>query len=46
MQEEFKRLVITWMAESRISECFVDHLNRGYAKLKLQKALAGKGGGS
>jgi len=46
MQEEFKRLAITWMAESRISWCFVDHLNRGHARLKLQEALSGQGGGS
>ena len=46
MKQDFKLLGLTWRAESRISWGFIDHLNRGYAKLKLQKALAGQGGGS
>jgi len=46
MKQDFKLLVLTWMAESRISECFVDCLNRGYARLKLKEALSGQGGGS
>ena len=46
MKQDFKLLILTWMSESRISECFVDCLNRGYADLKLQEALAGQGGGS
>ena len=46
MREDFKNLIVTWMAESRISWCFIDCLNRGYARLKLQEALAGQGGES
>jgi len=46
MREDFKNLIVTWMADARISWCFVDHLNRGYARLKLQEALAGQGGES
>ena len=46
MKQDFKLLILAWMAESRISECFVDCLNRRYADLKLQAALSGQGGGS